>query len=583
MSTLGTSLFPITAAPQTSLPLMRITTLFVALTVSGTGFPLLSSAQFQLAGTDVFGTSSTNCVRTTDGGMITTHAEGDGIVLRKYDSEGAVIWNKFLEDTNPGSQATYGTPGNLCRDGSGGAFLALGLRTVVAEANHNDEDTAWYHILVTHIHSNGSADLRILERFNIYSDLGFQGWAENFLVASADGENVVVATTFDVDVSHDATDLVQLNSTMEPVWARSVGDLTSWSDYFPVYEEGLSHTERSLAFTPGGQLVYAHADGLATSDLELLKLTTTGDKEWARSYTYTNTVWGSQFNDIIVDANDRVHAVGTLALPTGAFVLMPIIDPDGQLHHTSIYATNSFYYETQIGLTSDGRRIIHSGGNTMVCDTLGSVAPIKQLHTIPFGEQNVHCEWWSSDVYDDMYCASGKVVEQHQITSFTNNYQSVISMGVDQLGTCFHVDSFALHYDVPEAIMLQEDVVAEQSLDIMAHYTALPGDGILISDLAPPTSVDLCSLIIGIEDNASPRNEPIVRGNLVAAGAPLSLTQPINGRIEVTDMSGRVVRTVPVNGSTTSLSSNGWSAGVYLLRAINTSGRVIGTQRVIVE
>lgn len=68
-----------------------------------------------------------------------------------------------------------------------------------------------------------------------------------------------------------------------------------------------------------------------------------------------------------------------------------------------------------------------------------------------------------------------------------------------------------------------------------------------------------------------------------ADDAELICLIPINGRFEVLDMNGRMVRDVAVNASTSDVSASGWSPGVYLLRAANTSGRVLGTQRVVIE
>lgn len=551
----------------------------LVLGLTGTYLPLFNYAQFQLASTDLVEYDFTECVNTTDGGVITQHMEGDSIILRKHASDGTVMWNRALVDVTDDPHF-HGNLGNLCRDGSGGAFFGTFMRTVSSEANGSDPDTSWHRILVVHVQADGTTDAQVLARSNIWVFSGHDAYPRNILIDSPDGASVLIGATYDIS-SGSTTEFILLNVVLQPVWARSVGLAQDFGNSFFTTESQTAHNDRSLAFAPDGSLFYAVSVGASNSNLEIKKLASNGDLAWSRYYRYTNTAYYAAFRDITVDSSGNVHAVGRLDLPTGSFSLLPTIRPDGQLHRAGMYRTDAFSYYTQIDLTNDGRRLIRSSGNTMLCDTLGSLAPIKQLVTLPFGDQNVHCEWWPSDLFNDSYCASGTLVEQHQITSFTNNHWSVVSANVNDLGTCFHRDTSAQHYDVL-SIMTQEDLDDIVSVDVSSYHSVTPATDIVISAPPPPDFTELCSFVIGMDDASVQSMEPLVRNNVVIAGTPFDLSRPIPCRIEVLDVSGRVLHRIAHNGSST-ISTNGWADGAYLLRAIDNSGRLIGAQRVVVQ
>lgn len=560
---------------------MHTTTLTIAFGLLGMGMPLLSAGQFQITNTGTFSNQDAviTCVLTTDDGMITAHPENGGFLVRKYAPTGTLLWNRFMQDTNAGAMPWMTLTGNICRDATGGAFLAIALQSVEVDLDNVDPDTTLCRVLVAHVLANGDIDARIVARTIV--DANAEPYDLN--VASFDGTKPTVSVTYD-DASGPnlVTEILSFDDSLTPEFAWNIGR-SSTDNIFPGTEPADWDRDRSLAFTSNGELVYARTEGFGDTYQNLVKLSSTGDVQWARKYYYSNTL-GGKFTGIALDANDRIHSLAWLWLPSGYFVFIASIDPDGQLHEASLYQTPFFTQaKAQIHMTSDGRRVVHGLGNTMICDTLGSVAPIQHAIVRHIGDLDFHGEWNVSDLYNDQFCTTGNLIEQHSITNFTNLYQSALRMGIDQLGTCMHFPTWAEHFDVPVSGLVQEDLMDVQSTDVLALYTAGPPNGITITDPTPALTTDLCEFVVGVDEDLSNANGQLLRSNLVAAGTALSLTRPVNGRIEVTDMSGRTVRTVTINGSTKSLSSSGWAAGVYLLRAINTNGRVMGTQRVVIE
>ncbi|HMC96990.1 MAG TPA: T9SS type A sorting domain-containing protein, partial [Flavobacteriales bacterium] len=87
----------------------------------------------------------------------------------------------------------------------------------------------------------------------------------------------------------------------------------------------------------------------------------------------------------------------------------------------------------------------------------------------------------------------------------------------------------------------------------------------------------------GIHEAASGQGL-VVFPSVLLAGAPLTASAPAAAVFELIDAQGKVVqRTSARQQGNTQLRTAGLNAGLYLLRASDRAGRVIGTTRVVLE
>ena len=97
------------------------------------------------------------------------------------------------------------------------------------------------------------------------------------------------------------------------------------------------------------------------------------------------------------------------------------------------------------------------------------------------------------------------------------------------------------------------------------------------------TTADLCSVVNHVPENPAPAAEFQVLGNVVEQGTMIAARSDREGTIVVFNASGKCIARSQMHAGSNLLPTTSWPTGLYVLRATDASGGMVGCVRAIVE
>jgi len=497
--------------------------------------------------------------------------------VRKHDVSGSVLWSKdidLLDHLDGGFSANE----TMVADNSGGFHMVLSAGTTqYTDPLGSDSDTTICHIAYMHLDQNGELiGTKLFRRELIHSFYSIIPTNLSIYTNEAGGLGIVITGGFDINW----TEIIDLNADGSTNWIMG-------------YDIPSLPTSGPRVIRPkvnGGYYMLNIADG-PVDKLEMLSIAANGAISWSKAYNYTNSVYGSRYNDFTTDGIGRIHAVGHVALPTGDFRIMPIISPSGVLERVDLYRPGGFRESEKIFLGPSGDRFVFSRSSQswattgtmeiMIADTLGNDASLKQRKEVLVGDNYYYGDWGACDVKNGRMLIADAFYKQHAVLSYLTKRESVLDMDMNDLTSCFFSDTTNAHTSVPLSIMTTQDI-ATTWYDASQLWTWTNADTLTITDVTPPTFSDLCSFAVGINKNPTSTEQQLLYPTLLTAGQPLTITADNVQRIEVWNTSGQLIQKHSVS-SDRSVPTNTLAPGMYAVKAYGAVGSVLGTTRLVVD
>jgi len=254
-----------------------------------------------------------------------SYADGDNVVLVKYNSSGTALWAKSVTAGNDYSEfnsVAVDSSGNVYAAGyqegmgsytygEGVSVAGTGLGNVVLVKYNSTGTALWAKSVTAGNNYSRFSSVAVDSSGNVYA-AGYQKGTGSFTY----GEGVSVAGS---SFSAYNVVLVKYDSSGTALWAKSV--TTGSSSQFNsvavdssgnVYAAGYQEGMGSYTYGEGVSVAGSYADGY---NVVLVKYDSSGTALWAKSVT---TGSSSQFNSVAVDSSGNVYAAG-YQYKTGSF------------------------------------------------------------------------------------------------------------------------------------------------------------------------------------------------------------------------------------------------------------------------
>ncbi|MEI7801785.1 MAG: T9SS type A sorting domain-containing protein [Bacteroidota bacterium] len=358
-----------------------VTILF--LNIIGTTVSAQSTFQKSLGGSaEDFGTT---LKPTSDNGFIlvgTTAsygAGGDDIYLIKLNADGDTIWTKTYggSDDEYGSSVKQTSDGGYIISGDTKSFGVAGKDVYLIKTDMNG-NLSWSKTFGSVGNDYGNTVLQTTDggylvsgttenigagNYNVYfikiNSTGDTLWTKtyggaleddgNYVIQTSGGGYIMIGTTVSFGAGGDDIYVIKTNSSGDTLWTKSYGGIAD--DYgFSIDET----TDEGFILT-GTTKSYGAGD----FDCYLLKINTSGDVEWSKTY-------GSSATDIagsVLQTNDGGYIMLGQSFGFGIASDLYLVKTNatGDTAWTRIYGGSDYEFESCVLQTSDGGYLISAG------------------------------------------------------------------------------------------------------------------------------------------------------------------------------------------------------------------------------
>lgn len=540
-----------------------------------------SSAQYMMTtGPTEPQTNAAKFVSVDDDGnvvVVRTQQLNEPVLIDRFDPEGAIIWSRTL--THPDGGNWYHL--NVKEDEAGGLWCAFTSDLGTDEGT--GITTSLIH--VAHVTANGALA---------------EHWSHARTWATPEFSNTRIGKP-QVDIQPDGTiviaalgstkftipflDLYKFQSNGNLDWARNIGEYPGLaSEGIPYSSSGMADSELlGPQSTSAGDILVGGR--LLLHDLVVQSIGPNGDLLWKKGLRYTNTVYYTQYRDIVVDDEDQIHLVGRLALPTGQFLILPVYAADGTWLRTDLCTMNDLapmnaHSVLKVGANGE-RTILSTGataGMTTLIPSLGSSTAIHRTSvSVPIGQENVSLRWTESAFKNDRFVRAGTMHWQHSVLAYTTGAPALTMSSLDDFYSCVDSISTSAMVEVPSAI-LEFSEPNTQVADIGSWMLGPSTSAWVLAEGTTPETAPRCDLFSGIHEQ---ENTTWLLNTVVERGEPIQLTDSETGLLELYSLTGSLVSQWSINGQR-SVPTGTWSTGSYVLRFRSNNEQVVRTARVLV-
>ena len=560
-----------------------------------------ASAQFQVVH-DAPNTTTTDQLSPLilpDGNTVTHHWYDGEHIFRKYDEGGALVWSRAMEGNSEnlwnGEKAV-----DLLNDGSEGfLFVALDDIQIYPNDESNFEDSVVYSFHIAYINGNGSLTNALLVKKVFTRPSSVTGYVLGGFDAerTPDDGFILCITSEGLFAS---IDLFKMDATGSILWSRSVGE--AWG----LLESGEPTTTfnieaaATVAVSPTGRVYYSEGGTFPYNQLRLGALDVDGSMLWMKRYVYGNTSPLVQYHDIAVDGAGNVHAGGALGTTVGRFHIFLRTDPDGVLDRGDLYRTPYSLQQGQLDIDGQGRRYhlatiaptspsqTYSHG-ILIADTLGTPARFMLRDDQVILPNNVFNIPQRIHVAGNRLAVSNLLHNEDVDLAYTTRYEALSLFDTDAIDACLMYDTTFAHIPIPlDPVMTTTVITNAVSLDVSAYYTSEPLS-LTLTPLDPDALEPLCPFVsellaipAGLSADAAEERSPLLLNSFITQGSPIVLNDLGATALDVYDISGVLVQRYRLEGQL-SLPTAGWSAGVYVVRAMDGRGVPLRAERLVLQ
>lgn len=498
-------------------------------------------------------------VSTGDGGHVLDLGEHGKC---KVDEAGQFLWR--VAGSGEGTTAVSAMP-------DGGVVTALNNYTSIDYDLVNDSIAFRFPIIRT----DGAGDVIWSRTISIHFGSLLSGDPYVYVDLSTDTSGRIFLLAGCSSFTPRQEFIACLDASGALLWSRWIDDLAQGR-----YAGLVAADQEGGCFAVWKREEVAPLQPVVNSQFDLCHLTSEGSLDWHRrgSLGYSGYTWISS----IISLNDGVVVAGrgtNFVEPQGAFAFRA--GSDGTLEWRAAYdfagltgVTSGSWHTAGLANGEMIGALLHPGQANFfpVISHIapeGSVVNSAQVVNADIGGQNYHVDLRGMDAHDTTIAFPIGLLNEPGIWSLTPELTGCMLTPVSVLGV---LTSTLTSYEPDPS------GTAHTAVTVLGDSATTVTHGV---EFHP---VDLCWYVTATPDLGVVGNSFHVAGSVVQGGMPIVAASATNGRIEVLDASGRLVAAIAMNPSMTNeLPTVGWPAGLYLLRAADTEGQMMGTARVVVE
>lgn len=373
------------------------------------------------------------------------------------------------------------------------------------------------------------------------------------------------------------------------LWVRSVRS-SPGSD--ALYEPAL-HDAKILAEVDGeGGLILGGSGFSGLGELFLWRLDALGELAWSKKFRFTNNVYNESFAAIATSTQGVFLASGRMVNSTGSFIINYRIGIDGTLLSGDLYSA----YPDILKLLSmpNGNMLLvgdrpsfMDGSNSLrllELDPTGAVVQALDRTQGYLAPDLIDHFWTGASIAGDQLVVAGDLVTENESTGFRTFRPIALSFPLSApFDGCLITPRSVTRTPIPIAIISSTDTDL-YSID-MSSSTSITSATVQPVAAPLPTTLDLCSISIGLETLVFDDRSFTILGNPTAAGEELMLQGLRKGGLSMYNATGALIseREIAAHTEHLAVATTGLHAGVYLLRWIAADGHQQRTQRVVLR
>lgn len=507
-----------------------------------------------------------------DGGAL-THRNGANTNLSRYDANGIPLWHRVF----PIGVSSVEFGQSFASDGANGAFIGgIGPWSMLGQFGDFVADTIFRNLSVAHIDPQGNVawsqalqSAMIVQPFAGQND--FAPWYLD--MAYTPGGNLFLLTGRPASLQGMRWELIALDpASGAALWTR---DLTDQMYSMDVFVESI---ESSMVPASDGSLAI-----VINSHAKALRLDANGNLLWMNQYTYAGLL-AHTFSDAINLADGRILTTAWVNGTNGPQLVLTCLNLDGTINK-SILMDAEPYGAQAVQLPSGGLAIATGGYqydlHVLELDTAGG--PVVRCRMV--------------DV------TSGASVMEHRFWKLTNEGdEMMLSLTTSLTDTVFTtseawpsmsrvVGSFAdqcmMSIDTIEALLIPPGVVQQTPVTTGAStplpwpylHTPVP---LAYTDTVPYPTWDACAWL-GLDESIGTVPPPLIFPNPAAAGMGVTIHGNAADDFTVHDALGRRVDLRGSSTSSTMLSTQYLTSGLYVVTGRDRAMRTLWSVKLVVE
>ena len=283
----------------------------------------------------------------------------------------------------------------------------------------------------------------------------------------------------------------------------------------------------------------------------------TGTLLWSKGYAGSGDV--TEFHDFSEYSNGSIYVTG-LSSTSNVELPRPLLmkmDTAGNIAWINTYCSGVPDFVGDFTFADD---FLYFGGNFIVLQPYQSTPVVAKL------DDNGEFVW--CHVYPPQELTGGSYGPYREISAYGNR------LAWNAPYTFCNTDTFATASCYLNDTMFSVNMVFPQvsvAAWTAASYSDSSFNEVWLSSSIPDwVKVDFCTQV-GVEEQVVTNTVVTVSPNPFGSSFTLEITsdEPVSGYLELLDVNGKVVRTVPVNSKTVTVSRDGLPAGIYFYRMVN--------------
>ena len=533
-------------------------------------------------------------VPSTDGSVIVIFDDGpDSYVFRKFDQVGVHLWSKRVQSP------AFGMGGSLLpadqwlggwhpfiSDGSGG--VAYCYRTFPQwDMDEQGMDTCVTTTVLMRMGPDGEVSdfdaLRhelILPTADIWTLIGTQ---QPGMVLFPDGGRVVLEARIPYLSGPSMLQMTRLDPAGGILWRKWYHLPGEPETQGPLDEYGAQCW--MIADAENG---FYMVDGMST---HVLHFNAQGVCEWAKKYLYDGNAFIMSSGLILDPATNELLITDDVLTWLGRKQIVVRISETGDLTGADVFnyagPPNPLYSRDECsGFLSDGRLVIgeNNAGGRDVLSMIGSdlsSANHFEVVTTNNGSNQFFPDLRSFAVDQTSLFAQGSCMIVDQIFGTADEYPMILRCQPDDLGWCMTSASVS---SAVNALPIMSTVEEIPWLDVPAwgQYTMFPLPAPVVTNIAPPAVINLCSYTVGMPDPA-PQGLFVVSPTVIQGERVAEVNSSASGLMHVVAIDGREVRSLRIPAGRSPLVLGDLAPGAYSITLVSADEGGQASQRILIE
>ncbi len=489
---------------------------------------------------------------TTDGGYIMVLNTDSGEVQWKADASGQAVWAKHY---SLGSANRARMPDGGIVFGELGTFI--------------QGDTSYAHYKI--VRTDASGDVQWSKLLTLEKTTPTKSPYTTPIIASDANGAMLIAVGFS-GASSTQEWFVSLNGSGALLWSR----------FYSL--NATTFIGATIATDGNAGWFFAFNDQATPSMFLMGHLSFLGTIQWYNSFTYD--VLGTQVQvGALISVNGQAVVGGYLGAGVGPWFIMKA-NFDGSMAWYTAYSGGQAPGITRMGSLPSGELVASGGYPQFGIDAIVHTAPDGSILNssgqlnITDTQYNYTSRWQDWDIRDTSIDMSAYLVRTDLMLGTNTYWPAIWKLSALPAG-CLTSTASLVSTVIPFSDV---QVQPEPPLTDMATILTITDSVVAVVPVALVNTHEYCSFITSVPEVQNVGNGFHVVGNLVEQGTAIVCTSAIDSFMEVFDASARQLATMHLStASANEIPTSDWRSGLYLLRATDAHGRIIGTARVVVE